>query len=425
MILSRSIKHCLVLVCVLFFAACAQNSRLPEYYNGYLDDKIEEIVQLKANEADCFFYWTDTHFPDNSGYAPEIMNYIQDKVGPIKKFYGGDATKNAPALSPAIDMFASSLEQAGVYGMLYLVRGNHDFTSTTSSSEPSPETMDNLAVNQYLSNFCASDIVKDEESAFGNYYYLDCKAGRIRYVVFDSTDNVADAKIEYGISDRQINWIFNHAVATLPDDWSLIFLSHVPFDPNHTKCDAITQVADSIAALNTSKNILLCLAGHRHADLESGIGSVFQVLTEADCLEDCARTLTPYSLKVEKKCHGTVNEQTLDYVSVSADHSVVTFKRIGHGYDRVFNLRPIDVMCGEIVKLPSETLGSVRWTVYDAASFVVGSYDETGVRYMEVNTDAVEHIGEGYALFSQSGNYIAVALSDDGTKRYYMLAVKN
>ena len=83
------------------------------------------------------------------------------------------------------------------------------------------------------------------------------------------------------------------------------------------------------------------------------------------------------------------------------------------------------VMCGEIVKLPSETLGSVRWTVYDAASFVVGSYDETGVRYMEVNTDAVEHIGEGYALFSQSGNYIAVAVSDDGTKHYYMLAVKN
>ena len=103
----------------------------------------------------------------------------------------------------------------------------------------------------------------------------------------------------------------------------------------------------------------------------------------------------------------------------------MTFKRIGHGYDRIFNIRPINVTVGEVVELPSEMSGFVRWTVYDAESFVIGSYDKTGVRLMEVNTDAVEHIGEGYAQFSQSGNYIAVALSDDGTKHYYMLVVKN
>ena len=424
MILSRVIKHCLSFLCAASIAACSQSNKLPEYYSVYLDGKIDEIASLKVNEADCFFYWTDTHFPDNSGYAPIIMNYIQDKIGPIKKFYGGDAAKNAPSLSPAIDIFTSSLEQAEKYGMLYLVRGNHDFTSTTSGLEPTPETMNNMEVNQYLSNFCTSDIVKDANSAYGNYYYLDSPAGRIRYVVFDSTDDVACAKVKYGISENQIRWIFNNAVATLPDDWSIIFMSHVPVDPNHTKCDAITQVADSIDALEHSKNILLCLSGHRHSDIESCIGSVFQVLTEADCLEDCARTITPYSLIAEKKSPGTVYEQTIDYVSVSSDHSIVTFKRIGHGYDRIFNIRPIETMVGETIKLPAETLGSAQWTVYDAESFTIGSYNQTGVRFMEIKTDAVEHIGENHVRFRHSGNYIAVALADDGTKHYHIFAVK-
>ena len=103
----------------------------------------------------------------------------------------------------------------------------------------------------------------------------------------------------------------------------------------------------------------------------------------------------------------------------------MTFKRIGHGYDRIFNIRPINVTVGEVVELPSEMSGFVRWTVYDAESFVIGSYDETGVRLMEVKTDAVEYTGKGNVQFRQPGNYIAAAFSDDGTKNYYMLVAKN
>lgn len=404
---------------MVFLSACNSFRQLPEYYKAYLDTKVEEISLLMENEADGFFFWTDTHFPDNAGHAPAIMNYIQDKVGPVKKFYGGDAAKNAPALSPGMDIFSSSLKQAGEYGMLYLVRGNHDFTSTTAASEPEPETMDNHAVSQYLHSFSESDIVKDESSAIGNYYYLDSKTGKIRYVVFDSTDNVAEDRIEYGISDSQIEWVFNQAVATLPDDWSLVFLSHVPIDPRHTKCDAITQVADSVVALSSSKSILLCLSGHRHADIESGIGSVFQVLTEADCLEDCARTITPYSLSLEKKCPGTVTEQTVDYVSISRDHDIVTFKRIGHGFDRIFNIRPIEVKVKECVQLPLPSSESGQWTVYDAESFVIGAYDENRLRTMQIKTDNVI-LGEHCLQFSQAGNYIAVHVTSNGTKHYYM-----
>ena len=147
-------------------------------------------------------------------------------------------------------------------------------------------------------------------------------------------------------------------------------------------------------------------------------------MTEADCLKDCARTVTPYSFPLDKKCPGTVNEHTIDYVSVSRDHAVITFKRIGHGYDRVFNIRPIEVAVGEIVKLPSGTLGTGGWTVYDANSFVIGAYNENGIRMMQIMTDDVEHKGEDVVMFGRAGNFIAVHVLDDGTKVYYMYTVK-
>ena len=390
----------------------------------YPEPMVEEIVLLKKKEADGFFYWTDTHFPENSGYASAIIEYVQETIGPVKIFFGGDATKNAPSLSPGIEMFTASCLQAGSHGMFYPVRGNHDFTSTTSESELEPQTMDNKAVYEYLSSLCGADVIRDENVPASNYYYLDSAKGRLRYVVFDTTDNVVDGKIQYGISDRQMDWIFNHAVSTLPKGWKLIFISHVPLDSGHFNYEAITKAGDKIAALAPDGNVLLCLAGHRHSDIESGIGSVFQVLTEADCLKDCARTVTPYSFPLDKKCPGSVNEHTIDYVSVSRDHAVITFKRIGHGYDRVFNIRPIEVAVGEIVKLPSGTLGTGGWTVYDANSFVFGAYDENGIRMMQIMTDDVEHKGEDVVMFGRAGNFIAVHVLDDGTKVYYMYTVK-
>ena len=397
---------------------------LPDYYNAYLDEIVEEIVLLKKKEADGFFYWTDTHFPENSGYASAIIEYVQETIGPVKIFFGGDATKNAPSLSPGIEMFTASCLQAGSHGMFYPVRGNHDFTSTTSESELEPQTMDNKAVYEYLSSLSGADVIRDENVPASNYYYLDSAKGRLRYVVFDTTDNVVDGKIQYGISDRQMDWIFNHAVSTLPKGWKLIFISHVPLDSGHFNYEAITKAGDKIAALAPDGNVLLCLAGHRHSDMESGIGAIFQVLTESDCLVDCARTHTPYSLQTEPKRRGTVSEQTLDYVSISKNRRTVTFKRVGHGYDRIFNVRPIDVKTGTRVKLPRVAGNSPLWTIYNADMFSIGPYDETGLRKMQIDTDGIIMLDSNHVYCEKSGNYIAVALKKDGSRHFFMLSAR-
>ena len=71
---------------------------IPEYYIEYLNAKSQEIQKLKQNEADGFFYWTDSHYPENGGNTVAIINYLQNKVGTCLVFNGGDAAKNSDNL---------------------------------------------------------------------------------------------------------------------------------------------------------------------------------------------------------------------------------------------------------------------------------------------------------------------------------------
>lgn len=198
---------------------------LPEYYLPYLDRKADEIARLKAEEASGFFFWTDTHFPDNAGNAAAILEYMQKKLGPCMLFNGGDVALNADRLAPGIEANTSSWLQADLCRTLLPIRGNHDYTFSTSVNVKSPETMSDAQVNGYLSSF----------------------------------------------------------------------LSHVPLAADHSGDRSLVAVGKKIAALAESRSVLMALCGHRHSDVESGIGSLFQVITAGDCLVDMGRIRTPYS----------------------------------------------------------------------------------------------------------------------------------
>lgn len=394
---------------------------IPEYYKAYLDGKAAEISELKQKEADGFFFWTDPHYPDNGGNAAAVMEYIQARTGVCKLFCGGDAAKNAPMLAEGLAFNTAAFQRVAKYGRMFPVRGNHDFTSSTSKKDPDPETMDAGQVWEYLCSYRSTDAVTDVLGKFPNYYYVDSREGHIRYVIFDTTDSMEDGRIIYGMSDRQLKWISDQALATVPEGWSIVFLSHVPLAPDHTTCNPLLEAGRRIADAAESHNVLFCLSGHRHSDMESGIGQVFQVLTESDCLEDNARTRTPYSMTPAKKKTGTVNEQSIDYVSISRGHDVVTMKRIGHGYDRVFNIRPFVVKTGESVQLKASLPGNVSWFVFDAQGNKVGAYGTDGYRDYITSHKNASITRKGVVRGLSVGISIAVATSSDGTKEYFMI----
>ena len=394
---------------------------LPAYYNEYLDGKVSEIKDLKKYEADGFFFWTDTHYPDNACNTAAVLEYLQNEIGPTKLFFGGDAALNADRLSPGVSANSSSWMQVCQHGRFFPIRGNHDFVSSTSQAVTSPEIMNNHEVHGYLSSFTSPEAVYNPEEAVANYYYVDNEKAKVRYVVFDSTDSVVDGRVSYGISDRQRQWLFDGIYNDLPKDWSVMFLSHVPFAKDHTKVPALLKVGESISDLSKERNVLLAVCGHRHSDVESGIGSVFQVITAADCLVDMAKIVSPYSVRLPEKEGGTVNEQTIDYVSISKDHTKVTIKRIGFGHDRIFNVEPVVCRVGESVELRSGLNGPLKWFAYDAEGNSVIPSGDGWHRLFKTSCTGVTVSTRGVVTVLSSVACIVVATDASGTKEYFMI----
>ena len=413
------IRFLIFVLSFAFISCVGEYKGLPDYYVDYLDAKCTQIKELKSDEADGFIFWTDPHYPENAGNTAAIIEYIQKKTGPCMLFCGGDAAKNAPELEGGVAAYSALLRQVGRNGNLFPVRGNHDFTSSTVKTDI-PETMDDSQVASYLSSFRSQNAVTDRSASNPTWFYVDSPKGKIRYIAFDSTDSVQEARIRYGMSEMQLKWIFDEAVATLQSGWKIIFLSHVPLAPDHTDQPSLLEAASRIAEMD---NVLMCISGHRHSDLESGISNVFQVLTAADCLGNVGRTLCPYSEYAGKKVAGTVNEQTLDYVSVSKDYSKVTMKRIGWGYDRIFNIRPVVAKVGDVLEMKASSV--VKWFAFDAQGNKVGKYREDGLRDYQTSHLNASICEDGHLKCLRAGNTIVVALHEDATKEYYMIKTIN
>ncbi len=393
---------------------------LPAYYNEYLHQKASEILDLKKQEADGFFFWTDTHYPDNAGNTAAIIEYLQKMAGPTKLFCGGDVALNADSLKDGMEANTSSWLQACANGLFFPIRGNHDFTSSTSWLVSSPETMNNLEVHRYLSSFTSPDAETNNSESTSNYYYVDNPKAKIRYLVLDSTDSVKDARVKYGVSEPQYDW-FCEVTSSLPKGWAIMFLSHVPLARDHSKQTSIVKVGDAIAELSLKSNVLLALCGHRHSDVESGISHVFQVITAGDCLVDMGKIQTPYSVKSPKKSLGTIDEHTIDYVSISKDFKRVIMKRIGYGCDRIFNVKPIPVSEGDKIQLKTVLTGDVNWFAYDAEGNEVIQMEDGWNRLFKTSHKNATVSPEGCVTILAPAPSIIVATDSHGTKEYFML----
>jgi hypothetical protein len=287
----------------------------------------------------------------------------------------------------------------------------------------SPETMSNVQVHRYLSWFTSPDAVTATNGYPANYYYVDNVKAKIRYLVLDSTDSVSESRVKYGVSEHQRRW-FDMSVSSLPKGWSVMVLSHVPFAKDHTTHKSLVGVGDAISSLAHERNVLLALCGHRHSDVESGISDVFQVITAADCLVDMGRIQTPYSVKQPKKVAGTVSEHTIDYVSVSKDHSKVMMKRIGYGHDRLFNIKPIKGQVGATIQLKSALEGVVSWFAYDAEGSEVILSGDGWSRDFKTSHNNASVTSDGFVTLLSSAPSIIVATDSYGTKEYFFITLK-
>jgi len=325
---------------------CDEVREVPKYYSAYLKKKSEQIKKLQKDEAQGFYFWTDSHYPANTGNTPALIEALEKSASPRPVVYGGDALTYLDTMDTALAMQVSAVEQIRGAAPFFWVRGNHDFVNYTGKKREGI-TAKRKALSQWesirlMEQYTSLLAVRDSEHPYSAYYYVDNEEAKIRNIVFEMTDKVEGNTIQYGVSDNQLNWIIREAVLGAPDGWKILFFSHVP--PAGSGVESIRRIADVLEAFSVHKAVkvgdlvydfsqrkdlqpLGLICGHFHKDYSEEIGKgIFQILVDSD-----SYTRRPQSV-------GTVEEQSFEYFSISKDCKTIRTVKIGAGQDRTFKL---------------------------------------------------------------------------------------
>lgn len=137
-----------------------------------------------------------------------------------------------------------------------------------------------------------------------------------------------------GVHVKQLDWIANIAIMTIPRGYDVIFVSHIPFVILSGKTvKPLSNVVELIEALNLKKSgnignvsyvftevggvkILMCLSGHLHYDSQIYRNGVLYVTTAADAAYENYK-MDPFVKDLSGRKRGTINEQCFDCFTIS------------------------------------------------------------------------------------------------------------
>jgi hypothetical protein len=241
----------------------ANGVSVPAYYNEYLPQKEETIDNEIINggyNIDSFIFFTDTHWKNNAGISPRLIKHIMENTDCKKAVFGGDATGGTLAEDSYTGMKEALTHKKNMadlenYGRVYQVRGNHDFWGFDSSFIDN-NGLNNTQVSNVIMYPQIRDIVRNLEDnpSKGNYYYVDNKASKLRYIFVDEFDGVYAApsghwenSVLYVMTSKQINWLVNQAILTTPSGYNIIVIGH---------CGVLPYVSEAAGYYQKLKNIL-------------------------------------------------------------------------------------------------------------------------------------------------------------------------
>lgn len=320
---------------------CEDLREVPDYYAAYIDTKAEEIRALQKDEIDGFYFITDMHFPDNYGNSAALIERLENMTERRVIIFGGDVLTYVDDIEKDMAMQISALQQMRGVSPVLWARGNHDIVNYTGKREwikGERKAFPSWESEKLLGYFRPVAAVSNPSDPYTSYFYYDSPGRKLRYVVFDTTDSVQDDNMQSGISETQLNWIFEKAVLGAPKGYGIVFAGHVPFLGEK----GVSPARDALSAFSTHSlyesggrtydfparpdvNMVCVICGHRHNDYSYEFpGGQPQINVEADC-----------NYESMKRTKETIEEQSFDYVSISKDGKVRTV-RIGKGEDRLF-----------------------------------------------------------------------------------------
>ena len=439
----------------------AASEGLPVYYGEHLAKVAARLRTLSKGCDDAFFFITDLHIPANRCVSGRILAKLIAETDVKKVLCGGDmpeAFGGKASVDKTIAAYrrewVEAVERAG--GEFYPAKGNHDFTIRDSPNAQGGFTYSGKEARDILMDTAAvrANAVTNKDDPEACYYYVDFPKAKVRYIVADTTDSIATDRsfwaVKYGMGERQLNWLAEKALATIPSGWVALAMQHIPmtdivsgesgnkklFEPwrillEAYQCRGKASVCGREYDFSKAEGVLLCnLTGHEHAERQTYQRGLWHITQPCDAAySDYIVGSSPWCANLPKKEKGTVFEQTFDAVHIDHRNNVLHFTRIGGGGDRTIHLQPLRVAPGEAVKLSKLTISAcgtdVKWGCYDA--------DRTRQERNPANkyqhffryfNDVAEITADGALTAKKPGEAVVLAMRSDGSKELFPLLIE-
>lgn len=230
------------------------SSTIPDYWQEYLDEKVETIRALQnAAGQNSFSYAviTDSHIDCNlAGRGPALAKYLMDKCGIKYAMHLGDACPRGvmKTKEEGESRYAEIEEMlAPLRDRLLQTQGNHD-AAYGGEDWDGDGNMD-----YYLYNYTPAEMFEriyrkvglvgnvHFDPAGSNAYYIDDTSNRVRYIVLNThctkweLNENGHAKYNnmriFRYTQAQYDFLSSDALATVPDDhYRVVVCSHVPMN---------------------------------------------------------------------------------------------------------------------------------------------------------------------------------------------------
>lgn len=437
----------------------AGNEGLPAYYGEHLANVASRLDELSKTCDDAFFFITDLHIPANRGMSGRILAKLVAETRVKKVLCGGDmpvAFGGRESVERTIaayrDEWVSAIERAG--GEFYPAKGNHDFTIRDKPGAAGGWTLPQKDAHDVLMDTKAvkANAVTNHDDPEACYYYFDSPGSRVRYIVADTSDSICAGRpywaVEYGMNERQLDWLAKNALAGIPAGWTALVMHHIPVTDVVSGEEKVPKLFASWRRMleayqargkvdvgkttydfsNAQGRILCILTGHEHAERQTFQRGIWHITEPCDAAySDYIVGSTPWCVDLPRKDRGTVFEQTFEAIHIDRHNNLLHFTRIGGGNDRVVQLAARTVETGKTISL-AQSIGTdkrVSWGCYDAHR--MGKTRNPANKYQYFCTyynDIAEISQDGTLTGKKPGEAVALAIEPDGMKTIYPVEVR-
>ena len=326
---------------------------VPSYYKQHVDDKIQQIFDRHigcGQHGDTFIFITDTHIGANVGlqtnynygHSGDLIRYINNNLPISKVIHGGDMIDGGYYLDGGKKDFMKFNYEFRKIDWVGIV-GNHDTNASGAQSSASYFT------DSEIYSCCVKNAEKHTDTQNKNYYYIDNKSQKIRYVFLDLHwyQDVDQRGVSMNTSE-QLSWI-DTISNDIGSDWNMIFFAHVffttltyiedyifEFQPSSLANSFISKI-DAIAADPNKPTVIGIICGHVHYDYNIYSDEGYPIISSCD---DAFWGFTATGQTTHNPSYrdvGTITEQSFDVVTVDTVNRKIYMTKIGYGSDREFS----------------------------------------------------------------------------------------